>query len=232
MNEFDYCPVLRQMLVTGKTKSWTGEELTLESASTVNNLRVLRRYIQTAGPIRTLEIGLAYGASALAILATQAENGGHSSHTAIDPLQSSLWKMGAVRAVTDAGFASRFELIEKPSSLALPELVAAGASFDLIYIDGLHVFEHTFIDFYYAATLAAIGGVILFDDSRSPHVDKVIRFVRASMADSLEPLDMSLFEGRKSIPARIANHLGIRQLKGFRKIKDTYRPYNAPFRQF
>ena len=232
MNEFDYCPVLRQMLVTGKTKSWTGDELTLESASTVNNLRVLRRYIQSDKPKRTMEVGLAYGASALAILATQAESGGDSSHTAIDPLQSSLWKKGAVRAVTDAGFASRFELIEKPSSLALPELVAAGASFDLIYIDGLHVFEHTFIDFYYAAALAAIGGVILFDDSRSPHVDKVIRFVRASMADSLEPLDMSLFEGRKSLPARIANHLGIRQLKGFRKSKDTYRPYNAPFRRF
>ena len=232
MNEFDYCSVLRQMLATGKTKSWTGEELPLESASTVNNLRVLRRYIQAAKPKRTMEIGLAYGASALAILATQAENGGEFSHMAVDPLQTSLWKKGAVRAITDAGFAPRFELVEKSSSLALPQLVTAGASFDLIYIDGLHVFEHTFIDFYYSAVLAATGGVILFDDSRSPHVDKVIRFVRASLADSLEPLDMSLFEGRKSFPARIANQLGVRQLKGFRKLKDTYRPYNAPFKQF
>jgi len=232
MNEFDYCSVLRQMLVTGKTKSWTGEELPLESASTVNNLRVLRRYIQAAKPKRTMEIGLAYGASALAILATQAENGGEFSHMAVDPLQTSLWKRGAVRAITDAGFSSRFELVEKSSSLALPELVTAGASFDLIYIDGLHVFEHTFIDFYYSAALVATGGVILFDDSRSPHVDKVIRFVRASLADSLEPVDMSPFEGHKSLPARIANQLGIRQLKGFKKLKDTYRPYNAPFRQF
>jgi predicted O-methyltransferase YrrM len=232
MNEFDYCPVLRQMLVTGKTKSWTGEELNLESASTVNNLRVLRRYIQATKPKRTMEIGLAYGASALAILATQAENRGESSHMAVDPLQSSLWKRGAVRAITDAGFASRFELVEKPSSLALPELVAAGASFDFIYIDGLHVFEHTFVDYYYSAALVEIGGVILFDDSRSPHVDKVIRFVRSNLGDSLEPLDMSPFEGRKSVPARIANRLGIRQLKGFKKLKDTYRPYNAPFRKF
>jgi len=232
MNEFDYCPILRQMLVTGNAKSWTGEELTLESASTINNLRVLRRYIQAAKPKRTMEIGLAYGASALAILATQAENGGESSHMAVDPLQSSLWKRGAVRAITDAGFASRFELVEKPSSLALPELVATGASFDFIYIDGLHVFEHTFVDYYYSATLVEIGGVILFDDSRSPHVDKVIRFVRANLGDSLEPLDMSPFEGRKSVSARIANRLGIRQLKGFKKLKDTCRPYNAPFRNF
>jgi predicted O-methyltransferase YrrM len=232
MNEFNYCPILREMLLTGKTKSWTGEELALESASTVNNLHVLRRYIQAAKPKRTMEIGLAYGASALAILGTQAEIGEGHSHTAVDPLQSSLWKKGAVRAITDAGFASRFELVEKPSSLALPELVEAGARFDLIYIDGLHVFEHTFVDFYYSAILTEIEGVVLFDDSRSPHVDKVIRFIRANLANSLEPMDMSPFEGNKSLPARIANQLGIRQLKGFRKIKDTYRPYNAPFRQF
>jgi hypothetical protein len=43
---------------------------------------------------------------------------------------------------------------------------------------------------------------------------------------------MSPFEGRKGFPARVANRLGIRQLKGFKKRKDTYRPYNAPFKQF
>jgi predicted O-methyltransferase YrrM len=204
----------------------------MESASTANNLRVLRHYIQAAKPRHTMEIGLAYGASAMAILATQAENGGESSHTAIDPLQSSLWKKGAVRAITDAGLASRFELVEKPSSLALPGLVAEGEQFDLIYIDGLHVFEHTFVDFYYAATLATTDGVILFDDCRSPHVDKVIRFVRTNMAECLQPVDLSPYEGKKRLPARLANTIGIRQLKGFRKIKDTYRPYNAPFMSF
>lgn len=94
------------------------------------------------------------------------------------------------------------------------------------------MFEHTFIDFYYSAILAAVGGVILFDDARSRHVDKVVRFIRTNMADFLEPVDMSPFEGYKSLPARIANQLGVRQLKGFKKLKDTYRPYNAPFRNF
>jgi hypothetical protein len=52
------------------------------------------------------------------------------------------------------------------------------------------------------------------------------------MADSLEPVDLSPFEGQKSLPASIANQLGIRQLKAFKKLKDNFRPYNAPFIRF
>jgi CMP-2-keto-3-deoxyoctulosonic acid synthetase len=98
INKFDYCQVLQQMLASGKTKALSGEKLTLESASSVNNLRVLRRYIQAAKSKRLLEVGLAYGASGLAILATQAENGGGSSHVAVDPLQSSLRKVRFVQS--------------------------------------------------------------------------------------------------------------------------------------
>jgi hypothetical protein len=89
----------------------------------------------------------------------------------------------------NAGLEPNFQLIEKPPSLPLPAMAAAGEQFDLIYIDGLHVFEHTLMDFYYAANLATTDGVSLFDDCRSPHVDKVIRFVRTNMAEWLKLVD-------------------------------------------
>ena len=67
---------------------------------------------------------------------------------------------------------------EECSALELPKLMKQGARFDLVYIDGSHLFEDVFIDAYFVARLLTQGGVVVFDDSTNPHIAKVLRFLR------------------------------------------------------
>ena len=230
----EFCPRLRELLRTGRTRTEDGGEIRVEGASTFNNLHVIRECLLEQRPSRTLEIGLAHGASALAILATLQSTGvSDFHHTAIDPFQHRLFKGSACRLLREAGFADHFRLLEEPSAIALAGLARAGESFDFVYVDGSHLFEDVFVDLYYAAGLLREGGLVLLDDCRDPHVAKVIRFLHSNYAGILAPVATSSWENpRKGALKRFANYLGYRQIRAFRKVGETPRPWNAPFRRF
>ena len=79
---------------------------------------------------RTLEVGLAYGLSALALCRVHAERGeGH--HTAIDPSQTDHWKNVGRLNVERAGQAERFAFHEAPSQRVLPRLWEEGQRLDV-----------------------------------------------------------------------------------------------------
>lgn len=122
---------------------------------------------------RTLEIGCAYGLSALHICdATHGRNG--ASHTMLDPYQHSQWQGVGVCNLDRAGF-QHWHLIERKSEHALPELDAEGVEkFDLILIDGWHTFDHTLIDAFYATRLLNAGGILVIDDVNFPAVRSVV----------------------------------------------------------
>ena len=50
----------------------------------------------------------------------------------------------------------------EPSETVLPSLQATPR--DLVLIDGSHAFPHVFIDYFYSASLLAVGGVLIVDD--------------------------------------------------------------------
>jgi methyltransferase family protein len=77
--------------------------------------------------------------------------------------------------------------------MILPRLVEENEQFDLVYIDGSHLFEDVFIDTYYTGRLLSQGGVVAFDDCGDPHVRKVLAFLRSNLGDSFEELDLPPF---------------------------------------
>ena len=125
---------------------------------------------------KTLEIGCGYGLSSLYIC--QALFGRISAkHFIIDPLEYSLFHGVGIANLRRAGF-DQFELIERPSEFALPEITQKEAgTFDLIFIDGWHTFDHVMLDLFYANYLIKVGGYIIMDDCNWPSVAKAVSYV-------------------------------------------------------
>lgn len=230
---FDFSPRLRAMLDSGYVSTQEGEEIPIgASASTRNNLQVIRNLILTLRPQRTLEVGLAYGASALTFLASLSEvSEAAFLHVAIDPFQSKLWKSTALYTIAEEGLADSFKHYEEESCTALPRLYHENARFDIIYIDGSHLFEDAFLDFYFAARLLNIGGIVLFDDCTDKHVHKVIRFIDANYAMILQRYSVDDFI-RKPLLKRTVNRLGYSQLVAYSKLAEPPRPWNTSMAGF
>jgi predicted O-methyltransferase YrrM len=187
-------------------------------------------------PACTLEIGLGPGGSAV-LFASYHRDAGHGprSHIAIDPFQADFHSQG-LRVLEEAGLAGFVSHLGGHSSLELPKLIEAGASFDLIYIDGSHFFEDVFVDAYFSAKLLRVGGTMLFDDSSRTQVLKVVRFVRANMRSLLAELDLSAYRDGPTFRYRIGKAIGRTQLTAFRRISSAkerdWREWTAPLRRF
>jgi predicted O-methyltransferase YrrM len=231
--KLSFCAPLKEMIETGKTVDREGSTRTVTGASSVNNLLILRHLTLQQKPRHTLEIGLAYGASAATLLSclNEAHAGDDWSHTAIDPFQDSDWKSAGVVKAHEVAEPKAFRFYEDFSKMRLPALLKEEKRFGLIYVDGSHLFEDVFIDFFFGAELLELGGLILFDDCTDQHVKKVIRFIKTNYRDFLEPLQL---EGIIEKPRykSIANRLGFAQLKGFKKIGSPPRKWDAPFFSF
>ena len=237
--EFDYCPTLRALIEQSNAGQAqvgeTGKELTAGGISTVNNLRVIRRLMLDRKPKKTLEVGLLFATSALCITSTSAEYGIAESHRhhAIDPFQTEHWDNIGRRVLRDAGLLDAVEIHEELSCFALPAICKEGHRFDLIYIDGSHIFEDVFIDVYYAWQLLNVGGVMLLDDCTDAHVAKVIRFVQSNLSGYFDPMDLTPYRNRsQTLKQHIGRVLGRYQIQGFEKKQDAPRDWNAPLGVF
>jgi predicted O-methyltransferase YrrM len=123
--------------------------------------------------VKTLEIGCAYGLSSLFICDALLGRAG-ASHMALDPYQTGEWHgVGAANLKrAEIRFAS---IVERKSEIGLAELLEHNeGSFDFILIDGLHTFDQTMLDLYYANRLVKVGGYIAVDDCHAPPVAKAV----------------------------------------------------------
>ncbi len=150
---------------------------TMLSESRADMLWRLARQVQTNN---TLETGFAYGLSSLMLLDVIGRSAG-GRHTAIDPYQRSLFRGIGLRVVERCGMTDRFRLIDQDSALAMPDLIRAGERFDLVMIDGNHLFAGVFIDVAFGAKLCREGGLLVLDDLWLPSVRKVQRFIEHNM---------------------------------------------------
>ncbi len=125
---------------------------------------------------RTLEVGLAYGLSALSICQAH-EDKGRGQHIAIDPKQSDKWQAIGVENVRRAGLDHRFEFLEDTSDRALPRLAAEGRRIDFAFIDGLHLFDYALVDFFYVDKMLEVGGFLAMDDLWMPAMRKVVSYI-------------------------------------------------------
>jgi predicted O-methyltransferase YrrM len=236
---FARTPILESILSTGQTLDETGATVQLRSNVPAAYAEALYRTVRAEGVSRAVEVGMACGVSSLAILAGLADRDG-ATLVSIDPNQSREWHRAGRSAVERAGFGSRHRLIEQPSYLALPHLVAEGTTVDFVYIDGWHTFDYTLIDFFFADRLLRPGGIVAFNDCSWPAIDKAIRFVKTHR--KYEELDVGLektpvvpaWESRRvkivraceaalGLPSRYRVGLGFAQDRYFRKLA-TWEP--------
>lgn len=172
-------PYWQAILRTGKVQDASGQTYSLNSSIDEDECRFLSALIDNDPEIRkTLEVGCAHGISSLCISAATARRNA-ARHVIIDPEQNGDgWKGIGVANLRRAGV-THFELIEEPSEYALPRLAQAeGGSFDLVFIDGWHTFDHTLLDMFYANRLIRIGGYIVVDDYNWPAVHKAVSYFR------------------------------------------------------
>jgi predicted O-methyltransferase YrrM len=157
-------PIIDEIYETKVVRDASGNEYELSSEVDSAEGDYLYRLISSDSSItRTLEVGCAFGLSSLHICEALRNRPG-ASHVIIDPKQTDVWHGVGVAQLERAGI-SFFNFIPEPSELALPDLLRSQPeSFDLIFIDGWHTFDHTMLDMFYANRLVRVGGYIVVDD--------------------------------------------------------------------
>jgi predicted O-methyltransferase YrrM len=168
--------------------------------------RAIARLVLDLQLVSTLETGMAYGLSTLAICGVHEERG-EGEHVAIDPHQSSDWQGIGRLNLERAGLDHRARVIEARSDEALPRLREEGVRIDFALIDGLHLFDAALVDFFHTDRMLEIGGVVVFHDTWMPAIAQAAEFVRTNRA--YEPLEAG-------DPAMIA----------LRKLADDQRPWD------
>jgi hypothetical protein len=119
----------------------------------VSDCDVLRDLLLAEQPGTVIEIGLAYGSSALAIAeALVAAGSDEARHVVVDAFQEQFHGCGWA-AITGAGLAGRCRLVEERSQIALPRLLADGFVADAAFVDGSHIFHNVFVDLFFLREL-------------------------------------------------------------------------------
>lgn len=127
--------------------------------------------------VKTIEVGCAYGLSSLHICEALRDRP-NAAHIIIDPVQASSWHGVGISHLERAGI-DFFRLLDEPSEFALPDLVRNRAgTFDLVFIDGWHTFDHTLVDLFYANSLVRLGGYIVVDDCTWRSVSAAVSYFK------------------------------------------------------
>jgi cephalosporin hydroxylase len=219
--DFSFAPSLARLRRCDAITGRSGKKIGLDGLSTVNNLITLRNLFLYLKPERTLEIGLALGGSAVVFCASHRDIGRkpENQHVAIDPYQEDMWDEVGIKNIEVESLENYIDCRIALSSIELPRLVSEQKTFNLVYIDGSHMFENVFIDVYYTTCLVPEGGVMLLDDSSDQQVAKVHRYIRRNLSEVWQEFDLRPFRKDlgKSLKYQIACALGRNQLVAYRK---------------
>jgi predicted O-methyltransferase YrrM len=178
--------VLREMYDTGYTSDAQGNRVAaLPTGVTRDTGSILYRLVRERACRRTLEVGLAYGLSALHICQAL-QDGGGGSHTTIDPHQEGHYRSIGLLNMGRAGLSHLLRHISAPSYAALPRLLEAGERFDLAFVDGRHLFDYALVDFFHVDLLLEVGGCVVLDDLWLPAIRRAVSFVLAERNYALE----------------------------------------------
>ena len=125
---------------------------------TAGELQALYNLVVQQQPQRTLEIGLAFGASSVVIASAKPPG---NLHVALDPYQY-VYNNAGLEEVRKAG--CRIEHIAELSEHYLPQAHARGDRFDLVFVDGAHDIGHVVHDVFWSDQLLNPNGVIVLHD--------------------------------------------------------------------
>jgi predicted O-methyltransferase YrrM len=141
-----------------------------------DEVELVARIVDELDPATSLEVGLGYGFSALAICSSGRRATSERRHIVMDPHQSSYWGGNGLENLAAANVRDMVEFHEDASYRVLPKLEAEGVEVDFAFIDGWHTFDFVFVDLFYVDKLLRPGGVVMFDDANWASIRPVIRF--------------------------------------------------------
>jgi predicted O-methyltransferase YrrM len=213
-------PVLERILETGEFVGPEGKLIKVRGQIDREEGEFLQKIITDLKPAVTLEVGLAYGISALFICDALDQVSG-ARHIVIDSHQlTDVWDAGAgLHNLKKAGYEKIIEFHDAESQRVLPQLEESGLKVDFAFIDGAHTFDHVLVDFFYIDRMLRVGGVVAFDDVNWPSVGKACRFiiknrnysVYDSCLGSLKPRKLTLkrriFHSAVQISARYSSKI-------------------------
>jgi predicted O-methyltransferase YrrM len=144
--------------------------------------REIRKILRQTKAVQTLEVGFAFGTSALVFAEHhQRMKTPGITHTIIDPNQYSQWEGIGAENLKRVGFVKNrnWRLIESSSTEALPALQKRFGNgwLDVALIDGWHLFDYTLLDVFYCIQMLRIGGVLIVDDKRMKAIRAVGKYV-------------------------------------------------------
>jgi predicted O-methyltransferase YrrM len=235
VSDLNFCSTLSSLYQERRVVGRSGKVFEeIGSLSTPNNIVHIRTLMLELAPERTLEIGMAFGGSALTFAASHRDLGRSplQQHTAIDPAQTSYWDNAGQQNLEQAGLAGYVEVIEQYSAFALPQLIAQQRKYDLIYVDGSHQFEDVLIDFVFCHELLHVGGLILFDDSTDSQVAKVLKFIESNYNEIYRPEALLNGNQRERLKRRLALMLDKNQLTAYRKLRDGRQNWGQALKKF
>ena len=148
----------------------------------------LRDLLLAERPSTVIEIGLAYGSSALAVAeALVAVGSGQARHLIIDAYQNRFYGSGW-SAIVEAGITDLCLLFEERSQIVLPSLLSDRLLADAAFVDGSHIFHNVFVDLFYLRELVRPGGLVILDDCNYPSVATAVRYFEVNTGWQPEPI--------------------------------------------
>jgi predicted O-methyltransferase YrrM len=150
---------------------------------------VLRDLLMAERVRSVVEIGLAYGSSALAIAEALVSLGyAEARHLIIDPHQD-LFAHAGWEVLEAAGLTGICTLLSERSQLALPRLVVDDWVADAAFVDGSHVFHNVFVDLAFLREIVRPGGLVILDDCEWPSVATAVRYFEINAGWQQRPME-------------------------------------------
>lgn len=144
----------------GKVRHLEATSLRLSEAMAVFQL------IRESHAKDTLEIGMALGASSIAI-AEALKSNGDGKHTVLDPFQADFGNIGLME-IERLGLGEYISFLPELSEDFLYRCSKEGRTFDLILNDGAHSIGDKVTNTFYADKCLSDGGIMIFHDCLIP----------------------------------------------------------------
>jgi predicted O-methyltransferase YrrM len=169
--------ILKEIFESKSVQDANGARFSLHSNTSIEQCLYIDKIMQQIRPEICIEIGLAYGVSALQILDSMGKFHTDFKHIIIDPYQDVDWKGIGLLNIDRAGYKNRVDFYQQLSDQVLPTLYIKNTKIDFAYVDSTKVFDTLMVDVFYITKMLNIGGVIILDDCDFPGIRMLVRFM-------------------------------------------------------
>lgn len=166
-----------EILRRGTVEGSDGVFLPLHSHTSPEQCEFLVHQVVSTHAVVTIEVGLAYGISALCICDAIRNRPG-ALHHVIDPFQlTESWHGLGLKNLERAGLTNVTKFYPESAQSCLARLASSGLQVDFAYIDAGKRMDDILIFTHFIGQMLRVGGRIAFDDVCFPGIRKALRYL-------------------------------------------------------